>query len=134
MNCLLRLRGLFLRGDGNVAASSIDSLTVNSYQSGINPQLASRPVLMAIPGITAEVVDSYIIQRDEALADNRPVPELKEAVRILARYGGVVYSVRATAVMSDGAVFIRNAVVEIMRGNKDRVVFHTWKEGDAPTS
>jgi general secretion pathway protein K len=110
------------------------SLTVNSHESGINPKLASRQVLMAIPGITAEIVDDYILLRDEALKNNRPIPELKEAARILARYSGVVYSVRATAVMNNGAIFIRDAVVEIVHGKQDRVVFHTWKEGDAPTS
>jgi general secretion pathway protein K len=111
-----------------------DSLTVNSHESGINPELASRDVLLAIPGVNEEIADNYILLRQEALASGQQIPELEEAKRTLARYSGVVYSVRATAVMNDGAVFIREAVVEIVHARQDRVVFHTWKEGDAPAS
>ena len=46
-----------------------DSLTVYSRQPGINPLTASREVLLAIPNVTPEVVDAYIAQRKDALAN-----------------------------------------------------------------
>ena len=80
------------------------------------------------------MVDEFLYQRQEAIANNAPIPEFKAAAGVLARYSGVVYSVRAMAVMPDGAMFLRDAVVEIQHGGSPRVVFHSWKEGDAPAS
>ena len=42
-------------------------ITVFSRQSGVNVHLASRPVLLAIPNVTAEQVDAYLAERDAAL-------------------------------------------------------------------
>src|SRR4029434_9110248 len=39
-----------------------DSLTVHSRQPGINPTLATRDVLLALPGATPELVDAYLQQ------------------------------------------------------------------------
>src|SRR5205823_8840552 len=49
-----------------------DSLTVHSRMPGINPAFASRAVLLAIPGATPEIVDTYIAQRRDALAAKQP--------------------------------------------------------------
>ncbi len=54
------------------------SITVFSRQAGVNPQLAAREVLLAIPGVTAEVVDDYIAQREDA-ARQRPAAALVPA-------------------------------------------------------
>jgi general secretion pathway protein K len=47
------------------------SLTVYSGAPGISPQFASRTVLMALPGATDAIVDTYLAQRAAALAARR---------------------------------------------------------------
>ena len=41
-------------------AKLADSLTVYSRLAGINPAFASRATLLAVPGATAEIVDTYL--------------------------------------------------------------------------
>jgi general secretion pathway protein K len=45
------------------------SITVFSRSQGVNAQLATREVLLAIPGATAEMVDQYLARREAARAD-----------------------------------------------------------------
>ena len=47
------------------------SITVFSRSPGVNAQLASREVLLAIPGATTEMVDEYISRREAARAASR---------------------------------------------------------------
>ena len=51
-----------------------ENLTVQSQQAGINPTYASRATLLALPGATPEVVDTYLAQRRDALAARLPPP------------------------------------------------------------
>ena len=44
----------------SVYAAVADNLTVFSKSPGVNPAFASRSVLLAVPGATAEVVDTYL--------------------------------------------------------------------------
>src|SRR5450631_2034067 len=55
-------------------AKIADNLTVQSRQPGVNPLYASRATLLALPGATAAVVDTYIAQRRDALAARLPPP------------------------------------------------------------
>ena len=56
------------------------SLTVYSGAPGISPQFASRTVLMALPGATDAIVDTYLAQRAAALAAGQPLPVLRSPV------------------------------------------------------
>ena len=56
-----------------------DSLTVYSRQPGINVATAARNVLLALPSVSAEVVDQYLEQRREALENNLPAPPFAAA-------------------------------------------------------
>src|SRR6266550_6025893 len=67
---LQRVLGMTPAVYGRVA----DSLTVHSRMAGINPAFASRAVLLAVPGATPEIVDTYIAQRRDALAAKLPPP------------------------------------------------------------
>ena len=51
-----------------LVARLADNLTIYSRQSGINPQTASREVLLSIPNVTPDAVDAYIALRNEAVA------------------------------------------------------------------
>src|SRR5258706_14843407 len=55
------------------------SITVFSRQPGVNPQLASREVLLALPGVTTELVDDYIARREAARAAGQPLPPFPQA-------------------------------------------------------
>jgi len=103
------------------------SLTVFSGAPGINPQFASRTVLMALPGATDAIVDTYLAQRAAALAAGQPLPVLP-----LAGAGAPVnvWRVRAEVTAPDGVVFVREAV---MRQNPDPRRLPTvlaWQEGE----
>ena len=63
------------------------SLTVHSRQAGINALTAPRDVLLALPNATAELVDAYLLRRDEALASRLPVPPFPPAQGFAAGAG-----------------------------------------------
>jgi general secretion pathway protein K len=106
------------------------SITVFSRQSGVNAQLASRDVLLAIPGVTAELVDAYIAQREDARANGQPLPQFPQAGAYASAYSMVV-SIRAQSQLDDGTVFSREAVA-LMRPQPHRpVTFVAWRESTA---
>jgi len=47
---------------------------VDARQRTVNPAFASREVLLAMPGVTPEQVDQYILERQQALEQGLPVP------------------------------------------------------------
>lgn len=108
-----------------------ESLTVDSLQAGINAAVASREVLLALPGADAGAVDAYIATRQAAWDSNLAPPPFPPAAAFVAGNSGSVYSVRAQAVLPDGAAFIREAVVKINPAAVRKVAFLSWKEGEA---
>lgn len=105
-----------------------DSLTVHSRQPGINPVYASRAVLLSLPGATAEVVDTYITQRADALKANQPAP--------LFPLGGPsgpptqVWRIRAEVTMPDGVMFAREAVLKPDAQGRQPPTVLFWQEAD----
>ena len=106
-----------------------DSLTVFSRQPGVNPAYASRATLLALPNATVEVVDAYIAQRNDALAQRLPLPAFPIA-------GGAapinVWRIRAEATAADGVTFVREAVIR--PGGEDAlhpVTVLLWQEADS---
>ncbi|HET9580765.1 MAG TPA: hypothetical protein VFP44_23260 [Usitatibacter sp.] len=106
------------------------SITVFSRQPGINPQLASREVLLAIPGLTAEIVDQYLARREEARSQGQALPSLPQA-GAFASGNTMVASVRAEARLDDGAVFTREAVALLRPVPRKPVTFVAWRESTA---
>ena len=80
-----------------LVARIADSLTVYSRQAGINTATASRETLLAIPNLTPDVVDAFIAQRRDALANKLPVPPLPQAAGF-AVGAAPVWRVRAEAI------------------------------------
>lgn len=103
------------------------SLTVYSGATAINPQFASRSVLMALPGATDAIVDTYIAQRAAALAAAQPLPVLP-----LAGAGAPVnvWRVRAEVTAADGVVFVREAVVRPNPDPRRLLTILAWQEGE----
>jgi general secretion pathway protein K len=108
-------------------AAVADHLTVFSKSPGVNPAFAARPVLLALPGATADAVDAYIAQRQDALAQGLPPPPFPVA-------GGAglvnVWRIRAEATMPDGVTFIREAVIRPGGDLVHPVTVLGWLDGD----
>ena len=104
-----------------------DSLTVHSRMAGINPAFASRAVLLAVPGATPEIVDTYIAQRRDALAAKLPLPPFPVPGIVGATLN--LWRIRAEVTTADGVTFTREAVVR--QGDRRRLLsFLEWQEGD----
>jgi len=109
-------------------AAVVGNLTVFSKSPGVNPAFASRPVLLAIPGATQDVVDTYVAQRESALANGLPMPAFPLA-------GGAVgttnlWRIRAEATTPDGVTYIREAVLRPGGDALHPVTVLAWIEGD----
>jgi len=108
-------------------AAVADSLTVFSRQPGVNPGYASRTILLALPNATPEVVDAYIAQRNDALAQRLPLP----AFPIVTGAAPInVWRIRAEATSADGVTFIREAVIRPGGDVLHPVTVLLWQEGD----
>jgi general secretion pathway protein K len=105
-----------------------EALTVYSYRPGINAATASRDVLLAHPGVTADVVDAFLAQRQEARQNKLPIPPFPQA----PAFGGgaiQVWRIHAEARLPDGVTFIRDAVLRPSADPRRPVVAYLWQEG-----
>ena len=105
------------------------SITVFSRSPGVNAQLASREVLLALPGSTTEIVDDYIARRDAARAAGQPLPAFPQAAGVSGFT--MVTSIRSEARLDDGAVFIREAVAILRPAPRKPVTFLAWRQPPA---
>ena len=104
-----------------------DSLTVRSGQAGINPAVASRATLLAVPGATPEIVDPYLAQRRDALAAKMPPPPFP----VPGFVAGVInlWRIRAEVTMNDGVTFVREAVLRVNADRRRLLTVLEWQEG-----
>jgi general secretion pathway protein K len=109
-------------------AKLADNLTVHSRLGGVNPLYASRATLLALPGATPAIVDTYLAQRRDALAAKLPPPPFP-----LAGFpaGAInLWRIRAEVTMGDGVSFVREAVVR--PGDQRRLLtVLVWQEGNS---
>jgi general secretion pathway protein K len=109
-------------------AAIANDLTVFSKSPGISPAYASRSALLALPGATAEIVDTYLEQRKNALAARLPLPTFPLAGFAAAPVN--LWRIRAEATMPDGTTFIREAVLRPGGDTLHPVTVLAWQEGD----
>ncbi len=104
-------------------------ITVYSRQAGVNPHLAERAVLLAIPAVTGEQVDAFLAERDAARADNR-LPPVFAAAGPYASYAQVAaVSVRADVALDGGIRVSREAVAMLTPQFPRRPqAFLAWRE------
>jgi general secretion pathway protein K len=107
------------------------ALTVHSRQTGVNPLTANRETLLALPGATPEMVDTYITTRDDAIGNELPIPPFPPAQGFAA--GAVpVWRIRAEAFRPDGVTFVREAVVRATSDPRRPYYVLLWSEGGRP--
>lgn len=111
-----------------IYAKIADLITVHSRQPGIDPNGASRGVLLAIPNMTPEIVDAFIAQRELARATGQPAPPLPQAVGYVS-IGTAGFHVNATVRMSDDVIFVREAIVRPTGNPKRPLQYLAWREG-----
>ena len=106
-------------------------ITIYSRQPGINASIASRGVLLALPGATGAIVDQYVEQREQARAAKLPIPQLAAAAPYSSFANGIVI-IRAVASDGEGpqaSSFVREAVVMRLATPQRPYTFLRWKEG-----
>lgn len=101
-------------------------ITVHSGLMGIDPLVAPVEVLAALPGIDDATL-SILLQ---ARTDPR-IEELAGVIDIAHHFAVAereILTIRAEA-LTDGAAFMREAVVEVLRDQEPRVVLLDWRQG-----
>lgn len=103
-------------------------ITLYSRQSGINVTIASREVLLAIPGVAPEKIDAYIAARTAARAANQPAPPFPEAAAVAAVPNMVGLQVLSRAEI-EGVQFERAAVIRVIPDPRRPFAALSWGEG-----
>ena len=108
------------------------AVTVYSGRSQVNLNLAPREVLLAQPGLNAQLVDRYLEERERVGQDGGPMPPLLPgAGSPVARGGSLTYSVESRATLPNGASSTLEAVVRLHSSPTGRPFsIVRWKEND----
>ena len=106
-------------------------ITVYSRAPGVNTQLASREVLLSLPGATTEAVDEYLSRREAARAAGQPLPVFPTQLPGPAGFT-MVASIRAQTQLDDGTAFVREAVAILRPAPRRPVTFLAWRQLAVP--
>ena len=102
-------------------------ITAYSGRPGVSSPVAPRAVLMALPGIAPEQVDSYLTERQALQLQGLPAPEAAFALASAARPVGDTFSIQVHAVLGDNTAFFREAVAQVTNNPKAPVVILAWR-------
>jgi general secretion pathway protein K len=119
--------GRVLGMTGDIYARVVNLVTVYSRQPGINPNTASRDVLLALPNATPESVDTFIVQRTAAVAAKQPIPPFPPAQSYISPRIPV-WRIRADAWLPDGVTFAREAVLRPSNDPARPLIALAWLE------
>jgi len=104
-------------------------ITVHSRQPGVNPHLANRATLLAIPGVTEEQVDAFLAERATAQRERRILPMFSAAGAYASYAPGGAVTVRADAELEGGLHVAREAVIVITpRFERRPYAVLAWRE------
>ncbi len=102
------------------------ALTVYNAKGGIDPAVAPREVLMALPGMDEDQAEAQVAARAGGAEGAAPV---LAAEGVAQRSRGQFLTLRAEAHDPSGAIFVREAVVEITRNRQQPYTFRMWRTG-----
>ncbi len=104
-------------------------VTVYTEQRRINSKVAPAEVLRALPGASDTEIENLLAARAASGDAQGPLPVLTGVGRYLTRHAAEVYTVRAEAHTESGAVFVREAVVELTGDRNAPFTFRAWRQG-----
>ena len=101
------------------------ALSTKARNQGVNPWVASRLVLLAMPGATETLVDQYIEQRrsDYEAGLTAKAPLLPTASFVPVNTPGVYYTIEITSTLEEGAGF-RQKVQLVRSGAGDKASYN----------
>ena len=103
-------------------------VTVFSGAEGVDPLIASRTVLAAIPDMSEDVIEALVAAGPQAdpfeLIDDEVIYDL-ELYFVFSR--ATTYTIRAEAVTDSGATFIREMVVDLAGGADLPYLIYGWR-------
>jgi general secretion pathway protein K len=103
-------------------------VTVYTGLPGVNTLIASAPVLSAIPGVSPQLAQAYVQQRQALQQAGQPVPALTQAGAYnVASLSGVI-GVRSEVQLANGVGFTREAVVRITNQPGQPFQILSWQE------
>jgi general secretion pathway protein K len=108
------------------------ALTVYSKQPGVSTAVASREVLLAIPGANPGMVEQYLVQRQSLLtADQKVLPFAGAGAFGAGGGGSSAYTARCEVKMPDGTVFVRHSVARLSQDPRRPMIVLAWSEGES---
>lgn len=105
------------------------ALTVYSGQRGVDPEVAPPAVLQALPGITEEDVMEASRQKMRGTGRVSRLRDLVSSRRLVSKSRRRNFSIRAVAETSDGAIFVREAVLRLLSRGEDPFQILHWAQG-----
>ncbi len=108
------------------------ALTVHSGLGIVNAQVATREVLLAIPGVNPALVEQYVQDRQKALLDGQNVLPFPGGAGFVGALppGLSAFSVRSEARIGGRVGFVRLAVARMSRNMHQAPQVLAWGEGD----
>lgn len=137
---ILRIPGITMELWNRIAGA----VTVHSRRPGVNPLYAPKLVLLALPGVNEKTADELIAARAQMVidvgTDDKPATQRQrisetlqflpqEARSYLAGGSSNVYSIRSHARLTEGAVYVIDAIIELVPGNDPPWRAHEWRPG-----
>ncbi len=111
-------------------------MTIYSGRAQPNPAFAPPPILQLIPGMTADMVQLFVQQRQQVatLPGQLPVPlVLPDGTPVVAQGGGLTYTIRSTATLPSGATAKLEATIRLGASMVARRPFRIvrWRDGES---
>lgn len=109
------------------------AITVYSGAEGIDPAVAPRAVLLALPDVDVSEVEALLEIRRQNRYSIRPepLPSLSGVAQWLSAGDGTAFTVRGEARLPDGATFTREAVVWLPPDGDRAYWILDWRTGAA---
>ena len=98
-------------------------VTIYTRQKGVNPEVASLPVLLAVSSASEYSLQAYIEQRRQNHADGLPLPKAPQVDRrFLSRSRGVTYNLMAAGQTAQGGLSGFSKTVRLRRNKKGATI------------
>lgn len=105
------------------------ALTVHSGQRGVDPEVAPPAVLRVLPGIIEEDVLEATQPKAGETGRGSRLRDVVSSRRLVSKSRRRAFSIRAVAETSDGAIFVREAVLRPLSRGKDPFQVLHWAQG-----